>query len=279
VTGPYKIATVSTTYTSNTIKNPFGDGMRYINVSFWYPADATESYPLVVFSHGAFGIRNSNMTVYRELASHGYIVCSVDHPGHSFYTKSASGKLDLVDLTFMKQMQELNTKDIKSNKEAMDLIENWMELRCSDLSLAIDSILSGAAVWLPRIRNDIDAVVNIDGPYFSEIQYDAASGDILAKDNAYPVPILNIYSDQVWVQLHDGTATGVYAGNKIAEQIIPNVKTKYYKGAKHLTLTDLALTSPFLSNLLNGTKSHVNVRTILSDEAKVITDFFDSILK
>jgi predicted dienelactone hydrolase len=37
---------------------------------------------VVVFSHGAFGVRNSNTTTFLELASRGFIVASIDHPYH-----------------------------------------------------------------------------------------------------------------------------------------------------------------------------------------------------
>ena len=313
VTGPYKVATTSATYTSDTIKNPFGEGMRYINVSFWYPKDASETYPLLVFSHGAFGIRNSNLSAYEELASHGYVVCSIDHPGHSFYTKTTSGKLDLVNMTFMKEMQLANTEDGFTTKKTTEKIKEWTNLRCDDMNLAIDSILAGnqspdlaetselsnvyscvnpekigvfghsmgaaAAVNMPRIRNDIDAVINIDGPYFSEVTYDEATDSIVAKRESYKTPILNIYSDQVWVQLEDGTSTGVYAGNKIADQICSQSYTVHFKGTKHLSLTDLSLVSPFLTNLLNQEKDSTNTRETLTDEARLMTQFFDAMLK
>jgi len=60
-----------------------------VNVGFWYPKETAGTYPLLFFSHGTFGIKDSNNSAFEELASHGYVVCSVDHPGHSFYTKSA----------------------------------------------------------------------------------------------------------------------------------------------------------------------------------------------
>ena len=60
---------------------------RFVNVEFWYPKKADEKYPLLVFSHGAYGIKASNTSTYTELASHGYVVVSIDHPYHSFYTR------------------------------------------------------------------------------------------------------------------------------------------------------------------------------------------------
>ncbi len=49
---------------------------RQVAVQFWYPAtEKEERFPLVVFSHGAFGYRMSNYSTYMELASNGgYVV-------------------------------------------------------------------------------------------------------------------------------------------------------------------------------------------------------------
>ncbi|MBQ5851909.1 MAG: hypothetical protein IIW54_14020, partial [Lachnospiraceae bacterium] len=41
----------------------------------------TDDFPLVVFSHGAFGYYESNTSTYMELASNGYVVeCSMKFP-------------------------------------------------------------------------------------------------------------------------------------------------------------------------------------------------------
>lgn len=51
------------------------------------------AFPLVIFSHGAFGYYQGNTSTYMELASRGYVVVSLDHPYHSIFTKDTSGKL------------------------------------------------------------------------------------------------------------------------------------------------------------------------------------------
>jgi dienelactone hydrolase len=306
-TGGFDVTTAQYTYKSDTIKDYYTGGNRQVNVGFWYPENAEGTYPLVVFSHGAFGIRDSNVSVYEELASHGYVVCSIDHPGHSFYTKSEDGQVILVDQGYMKEVTNSNEDDKYTKAETYDLIKKWMKIRTEDINFTIDTIIqyaelaettklyqlidcnkigvfghsmgAAASVQIGREREDVDAVINIDGPYFSEIVYDTKADEIVASREQYDTPILNIYSDQVWVQLQDGTDTGVYAGNKISGQIGKENYDVYLKGTKHLTLTDLSLVSPFLTDLLNGQGTEVDAKENIELENSLILKFFDAKLK
>jgi dienelactone hydrolase len=325
-TGEYDVATAQYTYTSDTITDYYTGGNRQVNVEFWYPKNAEGKYPLVVFSHGAFGIKNSNKSAFEELSSHGYVVCSIDHPGHSFYTRSEDGQTVLVDQGYMKEVTYSNEDAYYTKEETSDLIQKWMRVRVDDINFTIDTILqsvtqvdqsikevvgnsnitqsqqedttklfqlidvdsigvfghsmgAAASVQIGRERKDVDAVINIDGPYFSEMVYDANVDEFVATSEQYDIPILNIYSDQVWVQLQDGTDTGVYAGNKISDQICTESYDVYLKGTKHLTLTDLAIVSPFLTYLLNGQGAKVDAKESIELENSLILEFFDAALK
>lgn len=77
VSGNYKIETNTYTWEDKSRTETFEtDGSkREVTVQFWYPkTDSNEVFPLVVFSHGAFGFRMSNFSTYAELASNGYVV-------------------------------------------------------------------------------------------------------------------------------------------------------------------------------------------------------------
>lgn len=58
-TGKYTVATADYTYMDKIRRDKSGAN-QYVNVSFWYPENVNETYPLVVFDHGAFGIKDSN---------------------------------------------------------------------------------------------------------------------------------------------------------------------------------------------------------------------------
>ncbi len=310
-TGAYKVATVEATFTSDTVIDYFNGEKRSVNVAFWYPEGATSTYPLVVFSHGAFGVKLSNISAFEELASHGYVVCSIDHPGHSFYTSSSDGDIRYVDTAYMREVINSNKEDYYTKAQVYELIQRWMKLRSEDINMTIDTILqnvnlaaetgsekklyqsidvtkigvfghsmgAAASVLIGRERTDVDAVINIDGPYFSEMTYDTSTDDFVATKAEYDKPILNIYSDQVWVQLQNESETNVYAGNKISDQICNESYDVYLKGTKHLTLTDLSLVSPFLTFLLDGERAEVDAKENIQLENKLILEFFNDTLK
>ncbi|CZF77484.1 Alpha/beta hydrolase family protein [Grimontia celer] len=50
-------------------------------------------HPILLFNHGFGSHAYQNLTQMEELASHGYIVLSISHPGHSLVTRRMSGEL------------------------------------------------------------------------------------------------------------------------------------------------------------------------------------------
>jgi predicted dienelactone hydrolase len=55
-------------------------------------------YPLVIFSHGAYGIRFQSVFFTVPLASHGYVVASIDHTGNVLYDLLAADGYNLDDM-------------------------------------------------------------------------------------------------------------------------------------------------------------------------------------
>ncbi|NKI19876.1 alpha/beta hydrolase [Paenibacillus dendritiformis] len=304
VTGKYEVASVSYTYIDKNRMEQFtGTGEnRAVNVGFWYPANADGTYPLLVFSHGAYGINESNASTYTELASHGYVVCSIDHPYHSFYTASVDGTVVLVNSAYMQEVNNAN-KGKYTIEENYGLIQKWMKLRTDDMNFVIDTILEkaktgsenvyrlvntekigvfghsmggAASVWLGRERDDIGAVVNIDAPLFSELVYNRETDDLAASGQPYTTPLLNMYSDSVWVQLNSNST---YAANKAIDELGTEVYTVYFQGAKHMSLTDLALFSPMLANMLQGGRAEIDAYYCIETMNRIILEFFDCYLK
>ena len=96
VTGPYEIDCVDYWVTEDQADPFLKDGRaREVQVRAWYPKDYDNpeaKLPVVIASHGSCGSIDNNRSLYREFASHGYVVLAVSHPGHAFETLHSNGK-------------------------------------------------------------------------------------------------------------------------------------------------------------------------------------------
>lgn len=302
--GNYQVATAAFTYIdlkrvetyNNTGEN------RKLNVEMWYPKDAEETYPLIVFSHGSLGLKTSNQTLYNELASHGYVVCSIDHTYQCFFTKDKDGHTTLLDMGYMRELNEELSRD--DREFSYKCYQKWMKLRMGDISFVIDHILAqagksdadkvyklvdsskigvmghslggSAALGTGRARNDVSAVIALESPFMYDVK-GVKNGDLVFTDAKYPVPVLNVYSDDS--RSHLGEWYQYKENYNLLSGTNPDAFNVYISGVGHLTLTDLAIESPILANLLNGQKSTKKNVYCLKTLNKVCLDFFDCYLK
>lgn len=303
-TGSYKVATIIYTYTdTNRIETYTNTGEnRKLNVEFWYPKDAQGTYPLVVFSHGSFGIKESNETLYNELASHGYVVCSIDHTYQCFSTTDVNGNTIRMNSTYAKEIQ---AEDAHNNKQqSYEYYQKWMKIRTGDINFVIDYILGeaktpnsdrvyklvdstkigimghslggSASLGIGRMRSDIKAVISLEAPFMCDIE-GVKNNEFVFTKETYPVPVLNVYSDSSWGHLADWPQ---YAENyALLSNMNETAFNVHISGVGHLSLTDLSLTSPMLTRLLNGHKSTKSAEDCLKTINKIGLEFFDCYLK
>lgn len=303
VTGPYTVAEVQHTYTDESRTETYADTgeARKVNVSFWYPQDAGSVHPLVVFSHGSIGITTSNEFLYRELASHGYVVASLGHPHHSLWTKSTDGQITFLNMGFFQEIGRENPRIDK--KQSYALYQKWMRVRMGDIDFVLDTLLGQAADGAPgvyslvdienigvmghslggsaalgvgRERDDVDAVIALEAPLMFDIVGVENDEFVLTRD-AYPVPVLNIYSDSSWEHLSEWTQYS--ANNALLSDARATAFNVHISGLNHLALTDLSLASPFLTRLLDNaklTRDSVEGLRIINE---VSLEFFDTYLR
>ena len=304
VTGKYQVATITHTYTDSKRVETYKDTgeKRRLNVQLWYPENVEVTYPLIVFSHGAFGIKSSNEWLYNELASHGYVVCSIDHTYQCLFTKDEGGDTTLINMGYMQEVSAENA--VADRQKSYESYQKWMKIRTDDINFVIDHILAetennhadtayklvdtakigvmghslggSAALGIGRMRDDISAVIALESPFMCDIE-GVTDGEFVFKDEIYPVPALNVYSDSSWSFLAKWPQ---YARNYAL--LSPTDATAFnvhISGVGHLTLTDFALTSPLLTRLFNGKKSTTDTEYCLKTINKVCLEFFDSYLK
>ena len=218
-----------------------------------------------------------------DLASNGYVVCSIDHPYHSLYTVDADGHRAIIDQAYLQEFLAASSGKYDDAKE-LQLEQAWMQLRTTDIHFVLDTILQHAKetgsdrvyqlIYASKIglmghslggeasaqvareraasgRNDISAVINLDADLAGEY-LDIQDGKRVINDKPYPVPILNIFSD-VLVNLMDKVPN---QNEAIAVKHIIATDPKAYEvhlvGTDHMSFTDLPLVSPFLVSIINS---------------------------
>ena len=308
VSGQYQVGESSAILIDSSRTDPFEqDGsFREVPVHFYFPADAAggERFPLVVFSHGAFGYYQSNTSTYMELASNGYVVAALDHPHHAFFTHDTDGKTVLADMDFISTAMNLNSMDDREVQYA--LYRDWMALRTADMNFAVDEIKTAAqtgaadeswyisekdggaiqtvlgmtdvsriglmghsmggatAVQLGRERSDIAAVIDLDGTMLGEY-VGVENGEMLVRDDPYTVPVLDLNNWESYNNNEEYIARGFPYPNV---EVVGHAADGFSVGirdSRHMDFTDLPLLSPFLGKMLgSGERSTEETMTIVN---------------
>lgn len=288
-----------------------GGDNRKLDVDYYYPKNPkrdTDTYPLIVFSHGAFGIKTSNESLYLELASHGYVVCAIGHTYQSLFTR-IDGNPVLMDNGYMK---EVMAEDAHADKaQSCKYYRKWMKTRTGDIQFVLEhtiaqvnrinqettangaqgfyelidptkigvmghSLGGSAALGIGRMRDDISAVVALESPYLCDIT-GVSDGEFVLIDSGYPTPVMNIYTDSTWGKMSEWDQ--YQTNNQMLTSESDKVANVHLKGSGHFSITDLALSSPGLTRVLNGVKTTVDPTECLKEVNRITLDFFDRYLK
>ena len=298
-TGPYAVASAQYTYTDESraeLYDSTGE-MRKVNVAFWYPENAEGPFPLVVFSHGALGIRTSNLSLYHELASHGYVVASPDHPYLSFWSTDTDGQTTFLSMDYFRELQQEDAQRAKEQSYAYS--QKWMSVRMGDLHVVLDTILGEASGGAPGVYSlvdperigvmghslggsalgwagagDVSAVIASNLPSCSTSR--RRSRRICPHARPYPVPVPNVYSTVRGPSLRISPNTGNVA---LLSNDHPAAFNLHIDGLGHLGLTDLALSSPLLVRLADGARPARDSVEGLRLINETCLRFFDAYLK
>ena len=263
-TGQYQITSVDYWVTENRSDPYFDDReCRQLQVRRWHPIDCTEDKPVIVASHGSFGTIDNNVSLYRELASHGYTVLAVVHPGQAASVKYEDGGKNGPNSAFLKEMSALEPNE--DPVKAYEVFSNWMEIRTFDLNAVMDdwverngetgfiteghSLGGSAAYAMARIRDDVIGVIALESPFMYDIK-GGENGKLIFDDSDYEVPLLNIYSDASYPYLNEWEQYG--NNEKFLTGSNPLYTNIHYENIGHMGLCDLSLVSPVISAILDG---------------------------
>jgi predicted dienelactone hydrolase len=303
-TGPYAVDTTSVTFVDAARVDPYSEmgENRKLTVQFWYPDvnEGSGEFPLAVFSHGSFGYRGSNLSTFEDLASNGYVVCSIDHSYHAFFAQHTDGSITLANTEFLNDAVNI-TNDDYDDETTYQKTHAWLALRTADIDFVLDEILNdadgeipnsvyslidskkiglfghslggAAAAQLGRERPDVDAVIVVDGTMIGEeIAFD--NGQAILNADAYPVPLLNLYNDSHY---EEAKLLGTEYNNLSASAYATEAYDVVIRGSGHLNFTDLPLFSPTLARML-GT-GVADSRYCIETMNQVVLDFFNHTLK
>ncbi len=299
---PYSSLPVTGEHPVQSASYTIGEEPRRLTMEFWYPDTplSGDGFPLVVFSHGAFGFRGSNYSTFMELASNGYVVCSIDHTGQSIFTKHTDGSVVIADLDFLQDATAVQSESYEDEK-IYTLTHQWLDLRVSDFNTVLDSILENmdtpgsgevfqlidpnhigvfghslggaAAAQIGRVRKDVDAVVVLDGTLIGE-GIGFSDGREIFSEEPYPLPILDIFNEEHYQDALENSST--YANMVVATRAVDS-RQIVFQDSGHLNFTDLPLFSPLLAKALGI--GEIDRRYCIETMNQILLSYFDHYLK
>lgn len=310
-TGKYNVGTVVGDFVDENRIERFSKELeepRKLAVQFWYPTDregseiqydisgapistSEQNYPVLIFSHGAFGMRLSNASAFRELASHGYIVASIDHTYHSFYTSFTDGKGILVNNNFLNEAIAASSGDLSPERE-FEVSHEWLDLRTADIEFVIDSLKTGkievpggilnnymdlnriglfghslggaSAAQVSRERDEVKATIVIDGTMIGDIIGLNSDNAVKITDHSFTKPIMLMYNSSFEEQ--EAREASYLPNINAFDNASDAAYSLCIKDSGHLNFTDLPRISPFLSKKLGvGTIDSLKCIEIVND--------------
>lgn len=274
-TGEYEIVSEDYWVTED-ITDPYtNEGLRQLQVRKWSPVGCNDDNPVIIASHGSCGTIDNNVSLYRELASRGYIVLAIGHPGQAVKVTYENGKSVGPSGAFLKQMSA--TDPNKDPNYALNVFREWMNIRTADLNTVMDDYLihnenakfivighslgGSAAYAMARIRDDVVGCIALESPFMGDI-IGVENGSFVFDESDYDVPLLNIYSDSSYPHLREWRQ---YGNNvRFLDSGNDNYTNIHYEGVGHMGLCDLSQASPLIASILDGRLQTKDARTQLT---------------
>ena len=136
-----------------------GTAERTLQATLWYPAGDPGEHPLLVYSHGFMSMRSENVPLAELLASHGYVVVSVDYP---LTNRNAPGGPNVGDAVNQPGDVSFVIDQVIGAPPAAGTIDPE---RIGVLGLSLGGLTTTLATFHPRLRDPrIRAAVSIAGP-------------------------------------------------------------------------------------------------------------------
>lgn len=131
--------------------------------------------PVVVYSHGGLSYLSQNTALMEELASHGYLVFSVTHPGGSVGIRYPNGDTIRYDAAYHQAVFDSIVTHDPEGLNSRDIAKRY----AARSTRHVDD--GGLGPWLPRWRDDNIALVDFIENHQSDDNSTGLLGEILAR--------------------------------------------------------------------------------------------------
>ncbi len=265
------------------------------NVSECYPNAPKiegEKFPLIMFHHGVGSYREGNSFLCIELASHGYIVISVTHPGEALCAEFDDGTVQFFDKTVSRKAYEPMFRGIvefgkltKAKGSHEELAERFDELQrkyCRFMMSRLDEWVKDNDAAAAYAREHLSDMIDFTkGIGVTGHSFGGNTAYRLCTDNPEYVCGINI----------DGGLFGDYADSILNrpflqiscrdnETVVTRVYLKHtkpvykvlFRDMRHLGFSDMKHLINFSVGKLGADELHENL-------CKVHLEFFDTYLK
>jgi dienelactone hydrolase len=210
-------------------------------------------YPALFFSPGNGMYRQQNNFMFEYLASRGFIIVSVDHPGTSGFTEKADGNFVLMDTSVDDNDSQVRANSTEQRVEqlrtVLDTILSLNDDPQSKFYKSIDTDKIGAfghsrggvtALRASSIDKRFKAAANFDGGIGTgEIIYDFCQQEVLMLMS----PMDELVADGSLSETDYKTYIELMHSFMISNESSLKYQVSY-KGVRHMNFTDLPLVVP-----------------------------------
>ncbi len=196
-----------------------------------------DSYPVVVFSHGSFGVRFQSVFFTINLASHGYIVLSPDHTDNTLYDmlEAQAFDPDLVILSaFNRTLDIVGLLDMMEGRNDDPADEFYQRADMENVGISGHSLGGYSAMYTTCLDERIDAVVGMSpAGGFLDMTLSVAENARANSLSDYPVPVM------IMVGLLDRTIDPYVESVHPYEQMSTPKYLLRFDTAGHFTFSDI----------------------------------------
>jgi len=193
--GPYAVEIAEFTLVDPTRETPAngtfeGAPDRTLETAMWFPKDATEPLPVLVYSHGYMSEHLENAALLEKLAALGFLVAAADFP---LSNRNAPGGPTLYDLPNMPgDVSFIIDEVLRLSAEAGSKIEGLADPdRVAVAGLSLGGITSFLASYHPELGDSrIKSTLVIGGPL-------CTLPDAIYRDDGRPVMFIYADTDQI----------------------------------------------------------------------------------